>query len=85
MTKKEFLHRMETEKISLREYIVVVDRLSDGPYVIGCHYEEGVWIIYTTGERGGYYGGTKIEDENEAFDHLYRKVKLQESYVRNSD
>ncbi len=82
MTKKEFLHRMETEKISLREYSVLVDAISEGQYIIGCYYEDGAWNIYKTGERGGHYIIKSLKNENEAFDYLYELVKLQESYIK---
>lgn len=46
MTKSEFLDRMKNENINLAEYIVVVDNLTDEPFVLGCYKENNVWRIY---------------------------------------
>ncbi len=82
MTKQAFLDRMEKEDIRLREYIVVVDRVTDRPFVIGCYYEDDVWKIYKTRERSGHYIIDEVADENVAFDELYELVKIQEKRLK---
>ncbi len=82
MTKQAFLDRMEKEDIRLREYIVVVDRVTDRPFVIGCYYEDDVWKIYKTRERSGHYIIDEVKDENVAFDELYELVKFEEKKIR---
>lgn len=83
MTKYEFLDKMKNEKIDLAEYIVVVDSLTDEPFVIGCYQDDKVWKIYKTTERSGRYIVDEVVDENTAFDELYELVKIQEKYIKN--
>lgn len=83
MTKSEFLGRMKNENINLGEYIVVVDSLTDEPFVLGCYKENNIWKIYETKERSGHFIIDEVQDENMAFDELYELVKLQEKYIKN--
>ena len=75
MTKQEFLERMEKEK-PLKDYLldIEVDKLIDSPYLIGCYEEYGIWKVYQTEERGGYYIIKAFNNENDAFDFLYALV-----------
>lgn len=83
MTKLEFFRKMKNEKIDLAEYIVVVDSLTDEPFVLGCYNDNGVWKIYETKERSGHFIIDEVVDENIAFDELYELVKIQEKYIKN--
>ena len=83
MSKFEFLDKIKNEKIDLAEYIVVVDSLTDEPFVIGCYKDNSIWKVYKTTERSGHYIIDEVQDENTAFDELYELVKLQEKYIKN--
>ena len=83
MTKLEFLQKIKNDNIELAEYIVVVDRLTDEPFVIGCYQDDKMWKIYKTTERSGHYIVDEVVDENTAFDELYELVKIQEKYIKN--
>ena len=83
MTKLEFFRKMKNEKIDLAEYIVVVDSLTDEPFVLGCYNDNRVWKIYETKERSGHFIIDEVVDENIAFDELYELVKIQEKYIKN--
>ena len=83
MTKLEFWEKMKNEKIDLAEYILVVDSLTDEPFVIGCYQDGEMWKIYKTTERSGHYIVDEVVDENTAFDELYELVKIQEKYIKN--
>lgn len=78
MTKQEFLKRMGSER-PLKDSLVSikVGELIDSPDIIGCYQENGVWKIYKTKERGGYYIVHEYIDENEAFDDLYELVYVE--------
>ena len=83
MTKLEFLQKIKNDNIELAEYIVVVDSLTDEPFVLGCYNDNGVWKIYETKERSGHFIIDEVADENTAFDELYELVKIQEKYIKN--
>ncbi|MYL58218.1 hypothetical protein GLW20_11940 [Virgibacillus halodenitrificans] len=85
MTKHEFLVRFKNENINLAEYIVVVDSLTDEPFVLGCYKENNTWKIYETKERSGHFIIDEVQNENIVFDELYELVKLQEKYIKNRD
>lgn len=74
MTKQEFLKKFESEKIKLGEYIMILDKISDAPLVIGCAFDLGMWKVYKTQERGGHYIIKETSSENEAFDFFYELV-----------
>ena len=75
MTKQEFLDRMEKEKL-LKGTVwdIEVEKLINSPFLIGCYDEYGVWKIYRTKERGGYYIIDEYDNENDAYDFLYKLV-----------
>ncbi|TXC78486.1 hypothetical protein FS935_22750 [Metabacillus litoralis] len=77
MTKQEFLKRIESEKLNIGEYIIKLDKLSDAPLVLGCAFDQGVWKVYETRERGGHFIIKKIDNEDEAFDYFYKIVLSQ--------
>lgn len=86
MTKQEFLERMAREE-PLKGFLLDIeaDKLVDSPYLIGCYEEDGVWRVYKTVERGGYYIIDVFSNENEAFDFLYALVyeeKTMDEYVK---
>lgn len=74
MTKKDFLERYQIENLKIGEYIMVLDKVTDDPLVMGCALDEGVWKVYKTKERGGYYVIKDFKTENEAFDYFYELV-----------
>jgi hypothetical protein len=78
MTKQEFLERMGQEK-PLKDYLldIEVDKLIDSPYLIGCYEEGGIWKVYQTKERGGYFIINEYDNENDAFDYLYKLVYIE--------
>lgn len=82
MTKQEFIRRMEIEKpLAGTELRIKVDKLVDSPYIIGCYEENGVWKIYKTKERGGYYIYDTYTSEQEAFDDLYDLVYIEKKSI----
>ncbi|MCA0174660.1 hypothetical protein [Bacillus sp. RAR_GA_16] len=83
MTKQEFLQRYKDEKLNIGEYILIFDKISDAPLVLGCAYDQGVWKIYETRERGGHFVIKEKNNEDEAFDYFY-KVVLSEHNLQNN-
>ena len=53
---------------------MILDKISDASLVVGCAYDQGVWKIYQTGERGGHFIIKKKENEEEAFEYFYQVV-----------
>ena len=74
MTKQEFLNKFESEKLKLGEYIIILDKISNAPLVIGCAFDQGMWKVYKTKERGGHYIIKETGSENEAFDFFFEIV-----------
>ena len=86
MTKQEFLRKMELEK-PLKDSLVTIEvnELIDSPYIFGCYEENGIWRVYETKERGGYYIVKDFNNENEAYDFLYQVVyneKKTDDYIK---
>jgi hypothetical protein len=77
MTKQEFLQRYKDEKLNIGEYIIVLDNITDEPFVLG------VWKIYESGERYGHGILKKIDNEEEAFDYFYQVVLSQNRRYSN--
>jgi hypothetical protein len=75
MRKHEFIRKFEDEKLNINEYILVLDKITDEPLVMGCSYEQGVWKVYKTKERGGHYNIKETDNEDEAINLLYELVK----------
>ncbi|MCK0473699.1 hypothetical protein [Halalkalibacter sp. APA_J-10(15)] len=71
MKKEEFLKKIKNEKLDMGEYILVLDRITDEPLVIGCVLDQGKWKVFKTRERGGHFIIEEYDKENEAFDLLY--------------
>jgi hypothetical protein len=86
MTKQEFLVRIEKEKpLKDSPVRIKVGKLVNSPYIIGCYQDNGLWKIYETEERGGYFIIKEFTDENEAFDFLYRVIyneKKMDDYIK---
>lgn len=81
MTKQEFENRFKSENLSIGEYMLILDKISDAPLVIGCAYDEGMWKVFETFERGGHYIIDATNSEDEAFDLLYELVvSMHKSY-----
>lgn len=75
MTKQEFLERYKAENLTIGEgYLLVLDEMTDEPYVLGCVYDQEEWKIYKTGERDGHYIIKTYSSESEAFDFFYELV-----------
>lgn len=74
MTKAEFLKKIKTQKIQTGEYLLVLDHISDAQYIIGCVFDQGVWKIYKSNERGGHYVIRDFEEVNQAFDYFYEFI-----------
>lgn len=70
MLKQEFINRFKEEKLDIGEYIIIIDKISDAPLVLGCAFDEGKWKVYKTGERGGHYVIKEFDNEHEAFDYF---------------
>lgn len=84
MTKQEFLKRFRDENLTIgAEYMMILDHLTDEPLVLGCAYDEGVWKIYKTGERGGHYIIKEKDTEEYAFDYFYQVVLSQHNLENN--
>ncbi|WP_026772163.1 hypothetical protein [Virgibacillus senegalensis] len=79
MTKQEFLNKYNSKKINLGEYILVLDKITDAPLVIGCAHDQGVWKVYKTFERGGHYIIKETQSESEAFDLLYELLLIEQN------
>jgi hypothetical protein len=74
VTKQEFQKRFKAGNFNMGEYIVVTDSITDEPLVIGCAYEQGIWKVFQTFERGGHYIIEETNSENDAFDLLYELI-----------
>lgn len=83
MKKQEFLQRFESEKLNIGEYIIILDKISDAPLVLGCAYDQGVWKVYETRERGGHFVIKEIDNEKEAFEYFYKIVLSEHNRHRN--
>ena len=84
MTKQEFLKRYREEKLTIgAEYMMILDKISDASLVVGCAYDQGVWKIYQTGERGGHYVIKEKDTEDEAFDYFYELVLTLNDWRKN--
>ncbi|WHX24858.1 hypothetical protein QNH47_11755 [Virgibacillus halodenitrificans] len=83
MKKQEFLERIESKGLNIGEYIIKLDRISDAPLVLGCAYNQGVWKVYETRERGGHFIIKKIDSEEDAFDYFYKVVLSQHNRFNN--
>jgi hypothetical protein len=84
MTKQEFLKRYKDENLTIgAEYMMILDKVSDAPLVLGCAFDQGVWKIYKTGERGGHYVIKEKDSEEEAFDYFYQVVLIQNRRYSN--
>jgi hypothetical protein len=81
MTKEEFLKKVDSGKINLGEYIMVLDNITDEPLVMGCAFDNGVWKIYETRERGGHFIIKEIDNENDAFDYFYELLLSRHNYL----
>ena len=77
MTKEEFLNRIETEKLDIDEYIIILDKISNASLVLGCAFDEGKWKVYKTWERGGHYILKDFDNEHEAFDYFYKLILME--------
>jgi len=78
MTKQEFIRRMEIEKpLEGTGLSIEIDELIDSPYIIGCYEDNGVWRIYKTRERGGYFIIKELTNEDEAYEYLYKLVYVE--------
>ncbi|MFD2923031.1 hypothetical protein [Halobacillus naozhouensis] len=83
MTKQQFLNKFESEKLNIGEYILILEKISDAPLVMGCAFDKGMWKIYKTKERGGHYIIKETESENEAFDFFYELVLSAHNRLNN--
>lgn len=83
MTKQEFIKRFESENLYIGEYMLILDKVSDAPLVMGCAYYQGVWKVYETRERGGHFIIREFESENEAFDYFYELVLSRHNRLTN--
>ncbi|MEN1967632.1 hypothetical protein WMZ97_06075 [Lentibacillus sp. N15] len=81
MTKKEFQRKIKSEKINTGEYIIVLDNITDEPLVMGCAFDDGVWKIYETMERGGHFIIKELDNENQAFDYFYELLLSRHNYL----
>lgn len=77
MTKDEFLKRVENDNLNTGEYILILDKISDAPHVIGCAFDQGFWKVYKTNERGGHYVIIETKSETDAFNYLYELVLIE--------
>ena len=84
MTKQEFLKRYKDENLTIgAEYMMILDKISDASLVVGCAYDQGVWKIYETRERGGHYVIKEKDTEDEAFDYFYKLVLTLNDWRKN--
>jgi hypothetical protein len=77
MTKVEFLKKLKENNISLGEFDIELNSITDSSYVMGCCFDDGVWKVYKTRERLGHYIIKEFENETEAFDYFYELLLLQ--------
>lgn len=77
MTKQEFEQRFNSENLNIGEFILILDKISDAPLVIGCAFDQGLWKVYKTKERGGHYVIIETKSEDEAFNFLYELVLIE--------
>lgn len=85
MTKEEFLKKIAVQKPNMGEYIMILDKITDAPLVMGCAFDEGLWKIYETRERGGHFIIKQLKSENEAFDYFYELLLDRHNYLNQSN
>ncbi|SDN15085.1 hypothetical protein SAMN05216244_0152 [Sediminibacillus halophilus] len=61
----------------------MLDNVTDESLVLGCAYEDGVWKVYETRERGGHFIIKELDNENDAFDYFYQFVLSQHNTTNN--
>ncbi|WP_110943388.1 hypothetical protein [Virgibacillus senegalensis] len=83
MTKQEFIKKFEAESLNIGEYMMILDKISDAPLVLGCAYDQGVWKVYETREQGGHFIIKELDNENDAFDYFYQIVLSQHNRTNN--
>ncbi|PGT91623.1 hypothetical protein [Bacillus sp. AFS040349] len=81
MTKQEFLTIYESSKFNLGEYIVVIDNITDEPLVMGCAFDNCIWKIYQTKEKGGHYVIKEFLNEIQAFNYFYELLLSRHNYL----
>ncbi|MFG3611207.1 hypothetical protein [Rummeliibacillus stabekisii] len=74
MTKAEFIERIKKENIRPDEYLIVLDKITDAPLVLGCVLEDNKWKVYQTKERTGHFIIEEFNSENDAFDFFYETI-----------
>ena len=78
MTQKEFEERIQKENLKMKDFSLEIGVLMNAPSAMGIYNDYGTWKIYETDDRDStpfiYY---EIDDENQAFDKLYRMIKTQ--------
>lgn len=84
LKKQEFLERVNTQKLSIGEYIIVLDSITNEPLVMGGAFDQGKWKVYKTKERGGHYIIKETDSEDEAFNLLYELVVSRNNRIKNS-
>lgn len=85
MTKHEFLEKMRKNSIKMGEYIMVLDKITDDPLVMGCVLDNGRWKVFETRERGGHFIIKELDYETEAFDYFYELLLSRHNYLLESE
>jgi len=78
MTRKEFEQRVKDENLKMEDYAIELDEFREEIRVMGCVKKDVKWVIYETSERdGSAYVIKEFDNENDAFDKFYRRIKAQ--------
>ncbi|MBW5445762.1 hypothetical protein GE107_06740 [Cohnella sp. CFH 77786] len=80
MTKIEFLNKLANEKPNIGVYQIETEVSSEASFILGCYFDSQnkEWIIYETDERGLKSIVFRAEDEEKAYDKLYKLVSIQQ-------
>ena len=78
MDKKELISSMLSFKDNIGMWKIVLNQFTDADFVIGYGFDnnEKLWKVYQNNERGMKAEWT-FENEEEALEKLYKKVKFQ--------
>ena len=85
MDKNELISSMLSFKDNIGMWKIVLNQITDADFVIGYGFDnnEKLWKVYQNNERGMKAEWT-FENEEEALEKLYKKVKFQYKIINQS-
>lgn len=76
MLKDEFMKKISSENINLDRLDVVIGRVTNIPFSLGCYEENDIWKIYKVGERQNFRI-VLTGSEDIVFDKMYNLIKAK--------